>query len=114
MTGFTFLPGRRVSAHLMMQSSVAARLMGDEMLNDMGLLARCLAVEPDSTIGRRLVHLASLTALAAPDVAIRRRTVFRLSVIAPSIGKTGEERYGPSKGFAGGRLPGGIAHFAAR
>lgn len=54
LTGFAFLPGRRVSAHLMMQSSVAAKLMGDEMLNDMGLLARCLTVEPESTIGTRL------------------------------------------------------------
>ncbi len=54
LTGFAFLPGRRVSAHLMMQASVAAKLLGDAMLDDMGLLARCLTVEPESTIGTRL------------------------------------------------------------
>lgn len=54
LTGPAFLPGRRVSAHVMMQPSVAKKLMGDAMLDDMGLLARCLTVEPESTIGHRL------------------------------------------------------------
>ena len=54
LTGFAFLPGRRLSAHLMMQPSVAVKLMGDDMLDDMGLLARCLTVEPESTIGSRM------------------------------------------------------------
>jgi hypothetical protein len=54
LTGPAFLPGRRVSAHIMMQPSVAEKLMGDAMLNDMGLLARCLTVRPESTIGNRL------------------------------------------------------------
>lgn len=54
LTGLAFLPGRRVSAHLMMQVSVAGKLLGDAMLDDMGLLARCLTVEPESTIGTRM------------------------------------------------------------
>lgn len=53
LTGFSFLPGRRISAHLMMQSTVAAKLLSDPMLADMGLLARCLTVAPESTIGGR-------------------------------------------------------------
>lgn len=62
LTGPAFLPGRRVSAHIMMQPSVAATLLGDAMLDDMGLLARCLTVEPESTIGHRLFR-------DAPEIA---------------------------------------------
>jgi hypothetical protein len=54
LTGFALLPGRRVSGHLMLQPAVAARLLGDALLEDMGLFARCLMVEPESTIGTRL------------------------------------------------------------
>lgn len=53
-TGFLFLPGRRISCHLMMQEAVAGKLLGDPMLADMGLLARCLTVQPESTIGGRV------------------------------------------------------------
>lgn len=63
LTGVAFLPGRRVSAHLMMQSAVAAKLMGDAMLDDMGLLARCLTVEPESTIGTRMFRDAPETTI---------------------------------------------------
>lgn len=58
LTGFAFLPGRRVSAHLMMQPAVAAKLLGDSLMDDMGLLARCLTVEPESTIGDRMFREA--------------------------------------------------------
>ena len=53
-TGYLFLPGRRISCHLMMQEAVAGKLLGDPMLADMGLLARCLTVQPESTIGGRM------------------------------------------------------------
>jgi hypothetical protein len=53
-TGYSFLPGRRISCHLMMQGAVAGMLLGDPMLADMGLLARCLTVQPESTIGGRV------------------------------------------------------------
>ncbi len=54
LTGSAFLPGRRCSAHLMMQPVVADRLFGDTMLDGIGLLARFLLVAPDSTAGTRL------------------------------------------------------------
>jgi len=54
LTGSAFLPGRRVSVHVMMQRSVADRLLGDAMLEDIGLLARTLTVDPPSTIGTRM------------------------------------------------------------
>lgn len=53
-SGFAFLPGRRLSFHLMAQEAVAGKLLGDAMLQDMGLLARCLTVQPQSTIGGRV------------------------------------------------------------
>lgn len=53
-TGTTFLPGRRCCAHIMMQQVVADRLLGDSMLDGMGMLARMLVVAPESTAGSRL------------------------------------------------------------
>jgi hypothetical protein len=53
-TGTTFLPGRRCCAHIMMQQVVADRLLGDSMLDGMGMLARMLIVAPESTAGSRL------------------------------------------------------------
>jgi hypothetical protein len=54
LTGDAFLPGRRCSAHIMMQSVLADRLFGNAMLDGIGLLARFLVVAPDSTAGTRL------------------------------------------------------------
>ena len=54
LTGDAFLPGRRCSAHIMMQSTLADLLFGDAMLDGIGLLARFLVVAPDSTAGTRL------------------------------------------------------------
>ena len=53
-TGTSFLPGRRVSAHIMVQPIAANRLLGDAELDGIGLLARFLIVAPDSTAGSRL------------------------------------------------------------
>lgn len=53
-TGTSFLPGKRCCAHIMMQQVVADRLLGDSMLDGMGMLARMLIVAPESTAGSRL------------------------------------------------------------
>ncbi len=53
LTGAAFLPGRRCSAHVMMQPVVADRLFGDALLEGIGLLARVLLVAPESTAGTR-------------------------------------------------------------
>ena len=53
-TGQTFLPGRRCSAHVMMQRVVAERLLGDAELDGIGLLARVLMVAPVSAAGTRM------------------------------------------------------------
>jgi hypothetical protein len=44
LTGSAFLPGRRCSAHIMMQRVGAGGLFGDAMLDGLGLLARFLLV----------------------------------------------------------------------
>jgi Protein of unknown function (DUF3987) len=54
LTGNAFLPGRRCSVHVMMQCVVADKLLGDEVLDGIGLIARMLLVDPESTIGSRL------------------------------------------------------------
>jgi hypothetical protein len=59
LTGTAFLPGRRCSAHVMMQPAVADRLFGDAMLDGIGMLARVLLVAPDSTAGSRMFREAS-------------------------------------------------------
>lgn len=53
LTGNAFLPGRRCSAHVMMQRVVADKLLGDAVLDGIGLTARMLIVEPESTLGNR-------------------------------------------------------------
>lgn len=53
LTGTTSLPGRRCSAHVMMQPTVAEKLFGDTMLDGIGTLARTLLVAPESTAGTR-------------------------------------------------------------
>jgi hypothetical protein len=58
LTGNAFLPGRRCSAHIMMQRVVADKLLGDAVLNGIGTMARMLIVQPQSTIGRRLFREA--------------------------------------------------------
>lgn len=53
-TGENFLPGRRCSAHIMLQPVAADPLLDDPMFNGIGLLARMLIVAPGSTAGTRL------------------------------------------------------------
>ncbi|WP_404713175.1 YfjI family protein [Sphingomonas sp. MMS24-J13] len=49
----TFLPGRRLSLHLMIQGSFAKKLFGDPVLKSQGLLSRLLICQPRSTKGGR-------------------------------------------------------------
>ena len=53
LTGDVFLPGRRCSTHVMMQRVVADKLLGDAVLDGIGMMARMLIVEPESTVGNR-------------------------------------------------------------
>lgn len=74
MTGTSFLPGRRCSAHVMLQPVVADKLLGDDMLDGLGMLARMLVVAPDSTAGTRLFQDRSMAAeipLASYDERLR-------------------------------------------
>ena len=50
-TGTTFLPGRRCSAHVMMQGHVASVFFGDQTLSGIGTLARVLTVAPETAAG---------------------------------------------------------------
>lgn len=54
LTGTHYLPGRRCSAHVMMQPIVATKLFADATLDGIGTLARTLVVAPESTAGTRL------------------------------------------------------------
>ena len=47
-------PGRRLAMHIMVQPEIAARLLSDEILANLGTLARCLVVAPNSAAGSRL------------------------------------------------------------
>lgn len=53
-TGSTYLPGRRCSAHIMLQPVIADELFGKQLFDGIGLTARMLLVAPDSTAGTRL------------------------------------------------------------
>ena len=52
-TGTAYLPGRRCSAHIMLQPVVADELFGKSLFDGMGLTARMLVVAPESTAGTR-------------------------------------------------------------
>lgn len=64
------LRGRRFCLHLMMQLQASEQLIGDAMLRDIGFTARCLTVEPESTIGSRPFH-------EAPERSVRLGDDFR-------------------------------------
>ncbi|MEH3046158.1 YfjI family protein [Sphingomonas adhaesiva] len=49
----TFLAGRRLSLHLMLQPRIARKLFGDADLKDQGLLSRILICQPSSLKGSR-------------------------------------------------------------
>jgi len=54
--GALLLPGRRLTAHLMVQPDVATTLFGDRLLEDQGFLSRMLVSAPESTAGSRFQH----------------------------------------------------------
>jgi hypothetical protein len=67
------LPGRRFAMHVMVQPEIAARMLADETLSNLGTLARCLVVAPDSTAGARFwrdVPASVEPALSAYDKAL--------------------------------------------
>lgn len=51
--GSTFMPGKRVSLHIMMQPDVGVKILTDKMLEDTGFLGRTLMCYPVSTQGTR-------------------------------------------------------------
>lgn len=51
--GTSYLPGRRLSAHLLVQPGVAGLLLSDPLLADQGLLSRLLVAAPASLMGSR-------------------------------------------------------------
>ncbi len=53
-TGAAYLPGRRCSAHIMVQPAIASRFFADATLAGIGTLARTLLVAPEGTAGTRL------------------------------------------------------------
>ena len=52
--GAAVFAGRRVTAHLMIQPTVATTLFSDELLLGQGLLSRVLVVAPESAAGKRM------------------------------------------------------------
>jgi hypothetical protein len=84
-TGISFLPGRRCSAHIMLQPVVAERLLGDAMFDGIGLTARMLIVAPDSTAGTRFYREVPETAAAALDYYGQR---LRYLLLKPPITRT--------------------------
>lgn len=66
-TGSTYLPGRRCSAHIMLQPVVADELFGKSLFDGIGLTARMLLVAPESTAGTRLFRAPPSSAPAALD-----------------------------------------------
>lgn len=75
-TGAAFLPGRRVTLHVMLQPVAATRLFGDAMLDGLGTLARFLVVAPDTTAGTRLFR--EPTAAARHHLEAYRDTLLRI------------------------------------
>ncbi len=80
-TGATFLPGRRCSAHVMLQPAIAPSLFGDDTLAGIGTLARTLLVAPASTAGTRLFRAPSAAAAAA--LAEYDARLFRMMTTSP-------------------------------
>ena len=58
--GAALLPGRRVSFHLMAQPAVAQMMLSNALLNEQGLISRCLVTYPASTAGTRLYREITL------------------------------------------------------
>ncbi len=63
--GSHILYGKRVSLHLMLQPLVAAMLLDNQLIQDQGLLGRCLLAFPTSLAGSRLYRANDPASLAA-------------------------------------------------
>jgi len=91
--GSSVLYGRRLTLHLMAQPNVMMQLLGDDMANGQGFLARCLVAFPDSTIGFRQVkafenpldrnELKRLFAVLKTLMVAEPRTKFNPQVLDP-------------------------------
>jgi hypothetical protein len=75
----TILPGRRLSVFLQAQPDVAQSFLTDPVLRDIGLLARFLITQPDSTMGSRRFrelephHQIAIATYGAKMLALLRR-----------------------------------------
>lgn len=83
------LPGRRFSMHVMVQPKIAARMLSDETLLDLGTLARCLVVAPDSIAGTRIWQEAPAT--AEPALTAYSRALTELLDRKPPTGNEPNE-----------------------
>lgn len=80
MTGAAYLPGRRCSAHVMVQPAIAPRLFADPTLSGIGTLARTLLVAPAGTAGTRMFREPShASALALGDYDARLTDIMQHS-----------------------------------
>jgi len=72
------LPGRRLSVFLQAQPDVAQGFLADPVLRDIGLLARFLITQPDSTMGsRRFSEMAAHHKLAIATYGVRMLALLR-------------------------------------
>ncbi|NDY74255.1 hypothetical protein DO021_20505 [Desulfobacter hydrogenophilus] len=63
-TGNTFVVGKRVSIHLMMQGVIAEKVLSDQLMKSQGFLSRILICQPESKIGTRKYKVADKKAHA--------------------------------------------------
>lgn len=66
--GWSFLRGRRLSLHLMIQPGIAAEFLSNKMFADQGILSRMLVTAPASLAGTRMQREPK----AATDAALKR------------------------------------------
>ncbi len=75
------LPGRRVSVFLQAQPDVAQHFLADPILQEIGLLARFLITQPNSTMGSRRFrelepeHQAAIASYCAKTLSLLRRSL---------------------------------------
>ena len=88
--GANFLPGCRLSIHLMAQPDIATVMLSDRQLLDQGLLSRIAITAPDTLAGTRLDHKVA----PASDAAIKRYGASVLGILEAPLpikpGKTKE------------------------
>lgn len=88
--GSGVLYGRRLCMHQQAQPDVMTKLLSDRMANGQGLLARCLAAWPESTIGSR--HVEKFEWAGDRNELKRLFAVLKiLSEAEPSTGATTQE-----------------------